>query len=181
MNAGFGFDEGGGASIATHIWYNEPDTAAAAAEAEMRSQPGEEWGYCSRCYALLARVVGDKIGGGPQGLRDFAQRELFDPLGMRGVTLEFDASGTMMGGQASFATPRDWARFGLLYLRDGVIGDRRILPEGWVAYSTRPTGDSGYGAGFWLNTTDAEIADWHMHWGIPGAPRDAPPRRRPSW
>ena len=45
--------------------------------------------------------------------------------------------------------------------------------EGWVEYSTRPTGDAGYGAGFWLNTTDAEIANWQMRWGIPGAPRDA--------
>lgn len=173
MNAGFGFDEGGGASIATHIWYTEPDMALAAAQAELESAPGEQWGYCSRCYILLSRAIGDAVGGGPQGVRDFAQREIFDPLGMHGATIEFDASGTMMGANSMLATPRDWARFGLLYLHHGVVGQRRILPEGWVEYSTRQTGAAGYGAGFWLNTTDAEIADWHMRWGIPGAPRDA--------
>lgn len=172
MNAGFGFDEGGGASVATHIWYTMPDTASASAEATLRSPPGESWGYCSRCYALLSRVIGDTVGGGPESVRDFAQRELFDPLGME-VTLEFDAAGTMMGGQASLATPRDWARFGLLYLNDGMIGDHRMLPEGWVQYSTQPTGASGYGAGFWLNDTDAEIPEWRMRWGLPGAPADA--------
>jgi len=173
MNAGFGFDEGGGASIATHIWYTQPDTALAAARAELQGAPGAQWGYCSRCYILLSRAIGDAIGGGPEGVRNFAQSEVFDPLGMHSATLEFDASGTMMGANSMLATPRDWARFGLLYLHDGMVGDRRILPEGWVRYSTRPTGVAGYGAGFWLNTTDAEIAEWHMRWGIPGAPRDA--------
>lgn len=172
MNAGMGFDEGGGASIATHIWYTESDTAARAAEAELHAPIGAEWGYSSRSYALLSKIIGDELGG-PQGVRDYAERELFGPLGMTHVTLEFDGTGTMMGGQALFATPRDFARFGLLYLHDGVAGGRRILPEGWVAYSTRATGDTGYGAGFWLNTTDTMIPEWHMRWGIPGAPRDA--------
>ena len=173
MNAGFGFDEGSGASTATHIWYTKPDMAAAAAAADLKSAPGAAWGYCSRCFITLSRILGDSIGGGPQGLSDFAHRQVFDPLGMHSVTLEFDPTGTMMGANAVLAAPRDWARFGLLYLHDGVVGDRRILPEGWVKYSTTPTGANGYGAGFWLNTTDASIPEWHMKWGIPGAPRDA--------
>ena len=171
MNAGFGFDEGGGPSRSTQMWFNEADTAKFAAQAPL-STPGR-WGYSSGGYAILSRIIGDKIGGGPQGVRAFAQSALFDPLGMRHVTLEFDARGTMMGANAMFATPRDFARFGLLYLNDGVVGGRRILPAGWVAYSTRPTGDAGYGAGFWLNTTDAQIPEWGFRWGLPGAPRDA--------
>jgi len=171
MNAGFGFDEGGGASRATHMWFSEPDTASFAADAPLRA-PGR-WGYNSGSFAVLSRIVGDVVGGGPQGMQDFAARELFDPLGMRMTTLEFDATGTMMGANAMYATPRDFANFGLLYLNDGVVDGRRILPEGWVAYSTRPTGDAGYGAGFWLNNTDAEIPEWGFRWGLPGAPRDA--------
>ena len=170
MNAGYGFDESGGASIATDIWFNRPDTVAASARAERVS---DGWGYSSRAYMLLSRIAGDAIGGGPQGVRDFVQRELIEPLGMRNVTLEFDAAGTMMGAHAIFATPRDWARFGSLYLRDGRVGRERILPEGWVEYSTRPTPGTGYGAGFWLNNTQARMPTWDMHWGLPGAPRDA--------
>lgn len=172
MDAGFGFDEGGGASIATHIWFAEPDTARASSDAVLRGAPGSAWGYSSRSYVLLSRILADGIGG-PQAFADFAHRELFGPLGMTDVTMEFDAAGTPMGANAFLATPRDWARFGLLYLRDGVAGDRRILPEGWVRYSATPTGSTGYGAGFWLNTTDAAIPEWRATFGIPGASADA--------
>jgi CubicO group peptidase (beta-lactamase class C family) len=173
MSAGFGFDEGGGPSIATSIWFTEPDTATVSAQASLRHAPGTTWGYCSRCYMVLSRIIGDVVGGGPQGMRDFAQRELFGPLSMERVTLEFDAMGTLMGANAMFATARDFSRLGLLYLNGGVVGSRRILPADWTAFVTRPTAQSGYGAGFWLNTTAAKVPEWGIHWGLPGAPRDA--------
>jgi len=173
MNAGFGFDEGAGASIATHIWYVEADGAAASAKAKLKSPPSAAWGYCSRCYMIAAKLLADRVGGSPLAFRDFAQRELFDPLGMTSALFEFDAAGSPMGANAMFATPRDFAKFGLLYLNDGVVGGKRILPEGWVRRSTTPTVSSGYGMGFWLNTTDARIAEWGMQWGLPGAPKDA--------
>jgi CubicO group peptidase (beta-lactamase class C family) len=54
-----------------------------------------------------------------------------------------------------------------------MAGERRILPEGWVAYATTRSLDARYGAGFWLNVTDAELPGWGIRWGMPHAPRDA--------
>ena len=172
MNAGFGFDEGVGGTNAYHIWYEQGDTATASITSLARSPREAAWGYCNRCYSILAKVAGDAVGGGPQGMTRFLSRELFGPLGMHSVVPEFDQAGTLMGANAIFASPRDFARFGLLYLYDGVIGDRRILPPGWVAMTRSPTPGSGYGAGFWLNTMHAPMPRWRMNWGLPQAPAD---------
>jgi CubicO group peptidase (beta-lactamase class C family) len=117
----------------------------------------------------LARIIRDAVGGPEQTLA-FAWRELFNPLGMRNVTLEFDASGTLQGAANMLASARDWARFGLLYLNDGLIGGRRILHEDWVDLSAAATLDTDYGAGFWTNRSEHQDAKGRIRLGIP---RDA--------
>ena len=87
---------------------------------------------------------------------------------MRRTTLSIDATGTPQRSSQFFASARDWARFGLLYLGDGVAGGRRVLAEGWVAAARVPTLDAGYGRGFWLNNTDAP-RPLPGRWGMPGA------------
>ena len=80
------------------------------------------------------------------------RRRLFEPLGMKTAKPRFDAAGTFIGSSYVFATARDFARFGLLYLRDGIWEDRRLLPEGWVDHARRVTPASAgeYGAHWWL-------------------------------
>jgi len=141
-----------------------PDMAAVAERARLGSVPGSSWRYSNGNTLLLSRIVRDAVGGDAASVLRFVHAELFDKLGMSHATLEFDAAGTPIGASHLWAPPRDWARFGMLYLDDGVIGGERILPAGWVDYSARLTAGSeaiGYGAGFWTNRGDAAAARLH--------------------
>lgn len=152
--------------------YVEPDMAAFAESFKLETTPGTAWNYNDGNVIILGHILRDTAGGRPADLLRFARQELFGPLGMRHVTLEFDAAGNPEGSSQMLASARDWARFGLLYLNDGVVGGRRILPEGWVSYSATPTpqGWVGYGAGFWTNQGDSRGATNRIEHGMP---RDA--------
>ena len=172
MSSGLPLDEGKGPGLAQRMWFVEADTTKFAASTPLTAQPGTRWAYSNLGYALLSRTVRKAITGDERAIAVFAQRELFAPLGMRHAFMEFDAAGTPAGSNAMLATAREWAKFGQLYLNDGVVGGRRILPEGWVAYSRKPTLDTGYGAGFWLNSATT-LNPWGRPWGLPGAPSEA--------
>ena len=91
---------------------------------------------------------------------------------MINTLIEQDASGTFVGSSYGYASARDWARFGLLFLNDGVWNGERILPEGWVAYSSTPAPAAPkgeYGAQFWLNA-GAQGNPQNSH--NPGLPND---------
>jgi CubicO group peptidase (beta-lactamase class C family) len=132
------------------------DAAAYAADKPLETEPGNKWYYSSGTTNVISRIVRDAIGGTQADYFAFPRNALFDRIGMRSAVIEPDPSGTFVGSSYMYATARDWARFGLLYLQDGVWDGERILPEGWVDYSRKPTpGSPGgvYGAHFWLNPT----------------------------
>ena len=73
-----------------------------------------------------------------------------------------DPYGNFIMSSQNYSTPRDLARFGLLYLHDGVWHGERILPEGWVAYTVQPAPADArgrYGAQFWLYGRDPRLPD----------------------
>jgi CubicO group peptidase (beta-lactamase class C family) len=143
--------------------FDTRDMAAFAASKPLVEEPGSAWHYSSGTTNILSRIVREAIGGTDQDALEFPRRALFDRLGMRDTVFEPDASGTVVGSSFVYASPRDWARFGLLYLQDGVWQGERVLPEGWVAYTTSPTPKAPqgrYGAQWWLNAGDpADNAD----------------------
>jgi CubicO group peptidase (beta-lactamase class C family) len=156
----------------TQMEFDRADQSAFAASAGLRAKPGSEWRYTNCNFVLLSRIIRNLAGGDANAARRFIARELFEPLGFEHATLEYDSAGVPLGTIHLWASARDWARFGLLYLRDGVAeSGRRILPEGWVDYSAELTpqsaDDYGYGAGFWTQRGNSAAARERVAAGMP--------------
>lgn len=133
----------------------KPDAAAYAAALPLEHEPGSVFSYSSGTSNILSALVARALGARGDAYREFLRRELWDPLGMQSADPRFDEAGHWIASSFVFATAQDFARFGLLYLRDGVWANRRILPEGWVDYARTYTGTDeetglGYGAHWWL-------------------------------
>jgi CubicO group peptidase (beta-lactamase class C family) len=131
------------------------DVGRSAAEAKLAAEPGKRWYYSSGSANILSRILRDRLGG-RKAYRTFLHDRLFAPLGITSAVPEFDASGTWIGSSYVHATARDFARFGLLYLRGGVWEGRQFLPADWVNAARTPTAASNgyYGSLFWLNAAD---------------------------
>jgi CubicO group peptidase (beta-lactamase class C family) len=142
----------------TTMLYGSRDFGAFAAGQPLEIQPDQKWHYSSGTTNLLAKIIRLRLEAAGQHSLDFIRRELFDRLGMSSAVFELDPSGTFVGSSYLYATPRDWARFGLLYLQGGVWQGQRVLPKDWVTYSSTPTPlapRGQYGAHFWLNAGSA--------------------------
>jgi CubicO group peptidase (beta-lactamase class C family) len=129
------------------------DMAGFASRLPYVAEPETQWNYNTGGSNLLSRMVSNIVGGGETEMRAFMHRELFDRIGMKSADPRFDAAGHFIGGSHCYCSARDFARFGYLYLRDGVWDGKRILPDGWVDYTRTPTPqapDGVYGAHFWI-------------------------------
>ncbi len=161
-------EDGSGFDAASQMVYAQNDMARFAQGGQLGAKPGTAWSYTSTNTVILSSVIRDAVGGGQQGFVRFARDALFAPIGMQRVTMEFDGVGTQEGSASILAPARDWARFGQLFLNDGVAPNgTRVLPEGWVTYSKRSTLGSIYGAGFWTNDGGSEIAAALIQQGMP--------------
>jgi len=143
--------------IAMLFGEGEKDVAHYAADKALANEPGRFWSYSSGTSNIVSRCLSRAIDAYGPDFEAFMRARLFGPLGMTSAAPRFDAAGTFIGSSYCFCTARDFARFGLLYLRDGVWEGNRLLPGGWVDYARtetpRQTGldDLPYGAHWWLD------------------------------
>lgn len=154
MSSGLKFNEDMTDPLAdvSRMILREPDMAKFAANKPLEIEPGIRWQYSSGNTNILARFLRSILG--EEMYRQFPREALFNNLGMTSAVLETDATGTFVGSSYMYATAREWARFGQLYLQDGVWNGERILPEGWVQYTRTPASadlQASYGAHFWLD------------------------------
>lgn len=108
--------------------------------------------------AYLAKLAVTRRG---ENFLTWPQRALFDRIGIRKQVLETDPFGNFLITGYDYGTARNWARFGMLYLQDGMWQGQRILPEGWSTFVSTPAPAwkrPEYGGFFWLN----RVNTWNL-------------------
>jgi CubicO group peptidase (beta-lactamase class C family) len=162
MSSGLQWNEAYGAvSDVTSMLYLQPDMAGFARSQPLAHPPGEEWLYSSGTAVILSRIAQEAQASGqakPQDLATFIKSRLFNPLGITTATIEPDEHGTLVGSSYMYATARDWARYGLFLLQDGVWQGEELLPPGYVTLMATPVEASRgqYGMGqTWLWGSDS--------------------------
>jgi len=153
MQSGLKWNEDyGNRSDVNLMLHREKDMGLYTIHKSLEYEPGTHWYYSSGSTNVTMRYLRGKFAS-DVAFFAYMRERLFAPLGIRNAVFEPDVCGTPVGSSYLYVTATDFARFGQLYLDDGCIGEDRVLPEGWVAYSVTPVPDSkgAYGSCFWLN------------------------------
>jgi CubicO group peptidase (beta-lactamase class C family) len=136
------------------IYTGAIDAFAFALARPLQFPPGTEGRYRNCDPLAVAWLVEEAVRRRGEEILTFPQRALFDRIGIRRQVLETDPYGHFLLNGHDYGTARNWARLGLLYLRDGQWEGERILPEGWSAFVSTPAPawrPPIYGAFVWLN------------------------------
>lgn len=162
MSSGLDFDNFGlsgppsyrAANEHLRIYFDALPSHLHAINQPLRFEPGTTWRYRNSDPLTLMLIMRRALEEEGEEHLTFPQVALFDRVGMRSMVLETDAWGNFLITGRDYGGSRDWARFGLLHLQDGMWEGERILPEGWVDFVSTPAPaneNEGYGGLFWLN------------------------------
>ena len=137
------------------------DHASFAASKPLIHRPGTHWEYSSGTTNILCRILANALGekpGSHEVVERFMHERLFRPIGMTAIP-KFDKAGTFVGSSFVYATARDFARFGYLYLNGGQWGHQQVVSQEWVSDASRaiavdPISDMGYSTQWWTWPND---------------------------
>lgn len=138
------------------------DVLAYAESRPLRARPGERFNYSSGTSNIVSGIISRAVGRGPD-FDAFMQSRLLQPIGIRNARLGFDAAGTFIGSSYLYMPAREFAKFGLLYLRGGTWDGTPIVPAEWVdhgrlARSTDEADGRIHGAHWWVVGDD--LGSW---------------------
>lgn len=153
MNSGLEWEEDyGKISDVTKMLFMAEDMTQSQIDKPFVGQPNNSWNYSSGTTNLLSGILRKQFKTHQEYL-DFWYSSLLDKIGMNSALIEVDMAGNFVGSSYGWATTRDWAKFGLLYLHKGNWNGEQIFDESWAKYVSTPTNGSNgkYGAHFWLN------------------------------
>lgn len=161
MNSGLEWNENYGSNSDVNVMLHKiGDMGQYTLEKLAKYSTDSIWEYSSGTTNLTTLIIRRTINNDEE-YYSLPRKELFNKIGMRSAIIEVDASGTFVGSSYIYATMRDYARFGLLYLNNGNWLGEQILPEDWVSYTTTESNgsDGQYGAFFWLNLKGTDYPD----------------------
>lgn len=156
MNSGLEWEEDyGKISDVTKMLFQAEDMTKSQIEKPAAHKPDSHWYYSSGTTNLLSGILRKEFKTHQEYL-DFWYNSLFDKIGMTSALVETDMAGNFVGSSYGWATTRDWAKFGLLYLHKGNWNGEQLFDESWAKYVATPTNTSNgrYGAQFWLNDSN---------------------------
>jgi len=141
----------GSVSPATTMLYGSNNMGAYAASYPLEFEPGTYFEYSSGTTNILAYAMRNAFDS-DEDYTAFPYERIFKPLGAESFVVETDASGHFVGSSYGYASARDWAKLGLLFLNNGNLYDRQIIDSSWVAFCRKPTieSDGIYGGHFWI-------------------------------
>lgn len=134
-----------------HMLYRSSDLGNYSAGRPLAHKPGTVWQYASGTSNILSLICRRTLGDASYA--SWPRRALFERLGMSSALFEPDAAGTFVCSSYMVATARDWARYGLMWMNGGRVGQTPVLDDSWIAFSTSSTPQSPqgrYGAHWWL-------------------------------
>lgn len=161
MQSGLKFDEVyDQVSDATKMLFGSEASQKQPISQKIIAPPDSIWNYSSGTTNLLQYYLTSRMDNHDAYLR-FPYTMLFNRIGMHSAVMETDESGLYIGSSFMYATPRDWAKFGLLYLKEGNWYGDQVIDTTWVDYSQTIASQSGgiYGAHFWHNAGHAAYPD----------------------
>lgn len=151
-----GYEGNDGTDPNSEMLFTESDMAAFAATRDVIAAPGERWDYQSGNTVLAGSALEPFLGDTPAARFETLTAWLLEPLGMNHTILEPDEAGTLLWSSYMYASARDWARLGQLYINGGCAPDgTQLIPEDWIDYISEatPGSDGDYGSGFWMYET----------------------------
>ncbi len=153
MNSGLEWEENYNAiSDVTKMLFIAEDMTKPQIDKPLVGKPDNSWNYSSGTTNLLSGILRKQFKTHQEYL-DFWYSAFIDKIGMNSALVESDMAGNFVGSSYGWATTRDWAKFGLLYLHKGNWNGEQLFDESWAKYVATPTNTSNgrYGAQFWLN------------------------------
>lgn len=153
MNSGLEWEEDyGKISDVTKMLFQAENMSQSQLEKQALFKPNTLWNYSSGTTNLLSGILRKQFKS-HQDYLNFWYAELLDKIGMNSALVETDMAGNYVGSSYGWATPRDWAKFGQLYLNKGKWNGEQLFDPSWTNYVATPTNTSNgrYGAQFWLN------------------------------